>query len=256
MPFVDFVELKTRVSIEQAVPLLGLKLTPSGAQLRGRCPVCKTGGDRTLVVTPAKNLFYCFAQKIGGDQIALAAHVKGSGLSDAAAFLGGASAAKTTVTDSATIPPAHHRKKTGFDAEAYAVRLDPAHPSLAPLGLSEETYRTFRSGFASSGGNRGRLALPLHDRDGNLIGYYGRSIKEESPLLIFPNGIDPHEFIFNTHRVQTGELYLVRDPIDVLKAHEAGVENVVAFLTTITAQQLEQLASLMDQKKVETIELF
>jgi hypothetical protein len=27
-------------------------------------------------------------------------------------------------------------------------------------------------------------------------------------------------------------------------------------LTTITAQQLEQLASLMDEKKVETIELF
>ena len=48
----------------------------------------------------------------------------------------------------------------------------------------------------------------------------------------------------------------MRDPLQILTAYEAGVENVVAFLTTITAQQLEQLASLMDEKKVETIELF
>ena len=47
-----------------------------------------------------------------------------------------------------------------------------------------------------------------------------------------------------------GELYLVRDPLDVLKAFENGIENVVSFLTEgITAQQLEQLASFMDEKK-------
>ena len=69
-------------------------------------------------------------------------------------------------------------------------------------------------------------------------------------------GFDPHSVIFGAHKVQAGELYLVRDPLQVLTAYEAGVENVVAFLTTITAQQLEQLASLMDEKKVETVELF
>ena len=61
MPFVDFVELKSRVSIEHAVAMLSLTLNKAGAQLRGPCPICNAGGDRALVVTPDKGLFYCFA---------------------------------------------------------------------------------------------------------------------------------------------------------------------------------------------------
>jgi hypothetical protein len=40
-----------------------------------RCPACKSD-SRGIVITPAKNLFYCFSAKEGGDQIALAAHVR------------------------------------------------------------------------------------------------------------------------------------------------------------------------------------
>jgi hypothetical protein len=76
-------------------------------------------------------------------------------------------------------------------------------------------------------------------------------------MLLFPSGFDPHSTIFNAHRVAEGELYLVRDPLDVLKAFENGIENVVSFLTEgITAQQLEQLSSLMDEKKIDTLSLF
>jgi hypothetical protein len=48
--------LKQRVSIERAAEMLGIKLTKSGPQLRGPCPICKAGGDRAFVVTPAKGL--------------------------------------------------------------------------------------------------------------------------------------------------------------------------------------------------------
>jgi hypothetical protein len=114
----------------------------------------------------------------------------------------------------------------------------------------------FGAGYAPKGILRGRLAIPIHDREGTLLAYCGRTVKNESPTLTFPNGFDTHSVIFGAHKVQAGKLYLVRDPLQVLTAYEAGGENVVAFLTTITAQQLEQLASLMDQKKVETVELF
>jgi transposase len=51
--------------------------------------------------------------------------------------------------------------------------------------------------------------------------------------------------------------FLVRDPVQVLTAHENGIENVVAFLTeNVTAQQLEQLAALMDERKCENVEMF
>ena len=62
---------------------------------------------------------------------------------------------------------------------------------------------------------------------------------------------------FNANRVIQGDLFLVRDPLQALTAHESGIENVVAFLTeNVTALQLEQLAVLMDERKCEHLEMF
>ena len=86
---------------------------------------------------------------------------------------------------------------------------------------------------------RGRFAIPVHDPSGILLAYCGRAVKDESPLLLFPNGFDPRIAIFNANRIVEGDLFLVRDPLQVLTAHESGIENVVAFLTeNVTAYSL------------------
>lgn len=262
MPFVDFAELKTRVSIEQAMQMLGLTLTLHGNQYRGACPVCQTGGDRALIVTPAKGLFYCFAKKTGGDVIALTAHIRGTSVKDAAEELsrafGTVQNSTSTVSKSrATAPQAPEaRKQPAFDPEAYAARLDASHASLAPLALSAETLKAWKAGYSNSGTNRGRLAIALHDRDGNILGFAGRSLSGEQPALTIPNGLDPQEIIFGANRVEAGTLYLVRDVLDVLRAHESGVQNVVCFLTEISGLQIEMLAALMATKHCDTVELF
>ena len=74
MPFIDFAALKDRVPIEDAIRKLDLDLKERNGQWRGPCPACKSGGERALVITPAKQAFYCFGAKTGGDVIALAAH--------------------------------------------------------------------------------------------------------------------------------------------------------------------------------------
>ena len=108
---------------------------------------------------------------------------------------------------------------------------------------------------------RGRLAIPIHDWRGTLLAYCGRSVKGESPTLIFPNGFDPDRHIFNAHRIEASEdngreLFLVRGPLEVLKAQQNGIDNAVSFLTeTISAEQLQQLAALMDEKGCEAVEL-
>jgi DNA primase len=262
MPFVDFAELKTRVSIDQAAQMLGLNLKLHGNQYRADCPVCKTGGDRALIVSPTKGLFYCFAAKLGGDAIALTAHIRGLSVKDAADQLNRAfgtvqNSTGTVSKNRATAPQAQAaRKQSAFDPEAYAARLDAAHASLAPLGISAETLTDWRAGYASSGTNRGRLAIALHDRDGNILGFAGRSLGDEQPALIIPNGINPQEIIFGGDRVEQGTLYLVRDVLDVLRAHESGVTNCVCFLTEISALQVEMLAALMATKHCDTVELF
>lgn len=148
-------------------------------------------------------------------------------------------------------------RRSGFDPEAYAKTLDPAHVALAALGVDPETYRQWKAGFASSGVNRGRLALPIAGKDGTVVGYFGRTTKDESPALTFPNGLNPQEHIFGADRVTSEPLYLVRDPVAVLKAFEAGCGNAVCFLTEdIAAIQLEALAALMDERKCETLSFF
>jgi hypothetical protein len=54
---------------------------------------------------------------------------------------------------------------------------------------------------------------------------------------------------------------LVRDPIQVLTALQAGNENAVALLTgyigaVISAQSLENLAALMDERKCEGVAVY
>ncbi len=134
--------------------------------------------------------------------------------------------------------------------------MDPAHAALAPLEIAPETLSEWKAGYASSGVNKGRLALPV-SRDGQIVGYIGRSLKDETPLLRWHNGFTPEEYIFGEEKVAEGELTLVRDPLLVLQAYEAGVMNVVSLLTeTASPIQLEHLASLMDRKKCPSLVLF
>ena len=44
--YVDFQELKARVTIQQVLDMLGVKnLKPHGETLRGHCPCCQEGND-------------------------------------------------------------------------------------------------------------------------------------------------------------------------------------------------------------------
>jgi hypothetical protein len=126
------------------------------------------------------------------------------------------------------------------------------------LGVSAETYKAWRAGFSPSGVNRGRLALPICGKDGTVIAYCGRALSDQQqPALIFPNGVTPQDHIFGAERVKEGELFLVRDPLDVLKAFDSGVENVVSFLTEgISSAQLQYLSALMDEAHIESLTLF
>ncbi|MGD0076205.1 MAG: CHC2 zinc finger domain-containing protein [Candidatus Binataceae bacterium] len=254
---IDFGELKQRVSIERAAEMLGVKLTKSGPQLRGPCPICKSGGDRAFVVTPAKGLYYCFgACGKGGDAITMAANVRGCSLREAAEFLAGKDGASSSTPkgDGSRSDSPQPPTEKGLRPLDY---LQAAHEAVQALGVSPETCAHFGAGFAPKGIMRGRFAIPIHDRAGTLLAYCGRAVNDESPSLIFPNGFDPRGAIFNAHRIAEGDLILVRDPLQVLTAHESGIENVVAFLTeSVTALQLEQLAALMDERKCEHLEMF
>ena len=262
MSYVDFAELKAKVSITDALGMLGVDLQrfkSHGDQLRGCCPIHDGNNPRGFVVTPAKGLWYCFAGCGGGDIIKLVSKMRQLPAKEAAELIA-ERFGNPSVPRNRTVPPG--RNRTVPQNEKGALKpldyLQPEHEAVQALGVSPETAAAWESGYAPKGIMRGRYAVPLKTEDGNLLAYVGIAISEEqSPQLHFPNGFDPLSIIFGADRVTEGSLTLVRDPLQAIIASQSGIENVIAFLTpTISPQQLEQLASLINEKSCETVELF
>lgn len=168
MPYIDFAELKSRVTIEAVVQRLNLKTVKSGHQLRAACPACKQGGDRAIAITPSKSLFYCFAAQAGGDQIQLAAHIRGESAKDAAQWLGGTSTG--TVVPATSTSTVSKNETTGFAPLDY---LEAAHDAVEALGFDAETALALGIGYAPKGILRGTVAIPVRLEDGTLAGYIG-----------------------------------------------------------------------------------
>lgn len=254
--YVDFAQIKSSVPIASVIPLLNLTMRQNGPQFRGPCPACKSGGDRALAINTDKAGYYCFAQKKGGDVIALVAHINDMSIKDAGSFLaehfgnGPPSTVHSPVPNASTRPQAQAERKE-FDAAKYAASLDPAHEALSALGISPEILQSFSAGYCGSGINRGRLAVGLKVQS-KLSAFMGIALKGEQPRIIFPKEFDPRQVIFGIERISQPEVRLVKDPLQVMASAEYG-EEAICFLTDlIDTGQDELLAAAKKEKQFST----
>lgn len=181
---VDFQELKQRISISQVVQMLGLKMKGAGAQLRGPCPACNNGGDRALAVNTGGK-YYCFADKKGGDQIALVAHIRGLSNKDAAEAIATHFSVRPAPSPAGK-PVEQGSRRGGLEPLDY---LDPIHEAVEALGIPPAAADQLGAGFAPKGTMRGRVLLPLRLPDGTLIGYCGIGLDLDPPFL-FPSNLE------------------------------------------------------------------
>lgn len=124
--------------------------------------------------------------------------------------------------------------------------LDADHAYLASRGLKPETVAHFGLGFCSRGMLKGRVAIPLHDSTGILVGYGGRIVDDnlinhESPKYLFPAARERDgqriEFrksalLYNAHRIggPVDDLIVVEGFASVWHLHQLGHVNVVALM--------------------------
>lgn len=237
-------------------------LTVRGDIMRGSCPICRAANTSAFVVTPARNIFYCFAEKKGGSVIDLVARMKGvteaqAGQQLAQHFgLNGASQGAGKADSNAAPSPERDgsRKQSTFDPLEYQKKLQPEHEALDVLGVSPATIRKLGGGYASSGALRGRLALPIHGTEG-IKGFFGLTLKGETPELVFPKDfVVP--YYFNSQSVTEGTLTLVQDVTALLNAIENGIENIICTLRPITADTLTCLRTLMVEKNCSELVFF
>jgi DNA primase len=172
MPYVDFKAIKAAVSIEDAANLLNLTLKKNSNQLRGGCPACGNTDERILAITPARNLFYCFEAKKGGDQIELVCHITGLDVQDAAAFLsptGPAHRSEKPEQKRAAATKRSAETPPTFDPVAFAAKLT-FSDEVADLGLTEETATRLGVGWHPQ---RKAIYFPQKDDTGFVCGFIG-----------------------------------------------------------------------------------
>lgn len=158
---IDFKALRESLNIAEVAHTI-LKLTPENGQYRAPCPGCNAGGDRAIVITPAKKLFYCFNAKKGGDAIGLVAHVKNIGMKEAAMSLMPKEEPKEE-------PP--KEKEQGFDVEKYRAGLKTDHELLTQSGIFKDVAEALQIGVATAGAHANRIAFPLYDKNGKFLAY-------------------------------------------------------------------------------------
>jgi DNA primase len=259
--WVDFRVLKQSVGIEQVLESYRVELQRVGHhQLRGPCPLPTQGSERSrqsFSVDTTKNVWACHSAscgearqgRVGGNILDLVAGLEGCSIRDAALRLQdrwGGGRAGIRVSD-------HQRASKGSSGSS---RPDPLprlgfslrlvwHPYLDQRAVHPSTAAWFGIGYyAGSGFLRHRVVFPIHDGEGQLVAYAGRSLDGSEPRYLFPPGFRKSQVVFNLHRAMgksAGCAMVVVGFFDCLRVHQAGYHYVVALMGVSLSEAQEQL---------------
>jgi DNA primase len=269
--WVNYKSLRAELSFIDILHHYGVELKERGEQWQGFCPLPPHEGQRkspSFSANVGRGIWQCFGCGAGGNLIEFAARMEGLNPDDpgdfrkAALFLqktfvgkdGGEQEKPKAVLQEAIQERSgqenHDEERPGSVVNApldfELQRLDYGHPYLRTRGFTEETIKTFGLGYCHRGLMKGRIAIPLHDREGALIGYAGRIVDEEAigkdtPRYLFPGSRERngtrHEFrksafLYNGFRIENAlRLVVVESFTAVWWLTQAGITNVVALMS-------------------------
>jgi len=209
--WIDFKELRKRLDFEQVLRHYGVEVNRKGKQHHGFCPLPNHNGKRNSPSFSAnleRGIFQCFGCGAKGNTLEFAALMEkvdpkdGTALHKIAADLQKRFCPELgdNMPETKKVP-AKKPEKTEPKCELLVnvnapldfelKGLDAKHPYLLGRGFTPETVERFGLGFCSRGYLKNRVAIPLHDMAGALVGYAGRVvddslITENNPRYKFP----------------------------------------------------------------------
>ena len=136
-------------------------------------------------------------------------------------------------------------KPLGFELQS----LDTAHPYFTERGLSAECVTHFGIGHCQKGSMTGRIVIPIHNADGQLVAYAGRwpgtPPDEDTPKYKLPPAFHKSRELFNAHRAfaepDTSPLVIVEGYFDCVRLWQHGIRRVVALMGSSLSQHQEEL---------------
>jgi DNA primase len=237
--WVDFKAIKRGVALESVLRHYRVELRRSGKdQYRGRCPIHRGDGRDAFHVNLARNVFHCFSCGAGGTVLDFVAAMEGCSLFDAAQRLQAMPCSSNPLTFSPNGKElVTERRKVSSPLRFKLTGIDCTHPYLVERGITEKTAVEFGVGFyAGPGLMQGRLVIPIHNGDGDLVAYCGRSVDQAQPRYRVPPGFAKSEVLFNMHRAVSGgglSVVVVEGFFDCMKVHQAGVRSVVGLMGSV-----------------------
>lgn len=209
--WIDFKALRAQLDFEQVLKHYGVEVKRKGEQHHGYCPLPNHNGKRNSPSFSAnleRGIFQCFGCGAKGNVLEFAALMEKIDPQDGAALREvGMKLQERFCPELGTnrlqaknpAPPKTEEPKISPQSAIivnapldFGLKdLDPAHPYALGRGFAAETIAHFGLGYCSRGMLKGRLAIPLHDQAGRLIGYAGRvvdnaTVTEDNPRYRFP----------------------------------------------------------------------
>jgi DNA primase len=260
--WVDFAAIKGSVDIKQVLDHYRVRLKRVRQEyLRGLCPLPTHGSAQSresFGVDTGRNVWACHSAsccqarqgKVGGNILELVACMEACSVREAALRLRGWSdvSVETGLRDQLV----SKGKRSGCSQEelprlSFTLRLQ-WHPYLEQRGIQGHTAAWFGVGYyGGSGLLRGRMVFPIHNEDGELVAYAGRTMDGREPRYLFPPGFHKSQVVFNLHRAvecaarQGGVAIVVEGFFDCLKVHQAGYGNVVALMGASLSDRQSEL---------------
>jgi len=274
--FVDFKAVKSATSMEQVLAhydLMG-QFKKSGDSLSGPCPIHKGDNPTQFRVSISKNIWNCFSEcKGGGNVLDFIAKMENVSIHAAAIKAiewfgldtevvhgksrGERGQAGESQQGSEPSKPVAETKKSEPTVETTnpnpplkfrLEKLEHEHPYLKARGLTLETILDFGVGYCTKGMMAERIAIPIHNVDGQVVAYAGRwpgELSEGVAKYKVPQGFRKSMELFNLDRAikEPSELPLVvvEGFFGCMMLHQIGCRKVVALMGSNMSARQEQL---------------
>ena len=272
--FVDFKAVKSSITMGQILEHYGLidRFKRSGDSLNGPCPIHKGSNPTQFRVSISKNIWNCFSEcKHGGNTLDFIARMENVSIHAAAlkaiewfdldpdALSAGANmedSGEPSESDTVAAPKPAPKKTVAAPEKStpntpLKFRLDKLernHPYLAERGLNIETILDFGVGFCGKGMMADRIAIPIHNLEGQVVAYAGRfpgEAAEDTPKYKLPPGFRKSQELFNIDRAikepTEKPLVIVEGFFDAMKLHQHGCRKVVALMGSTMSVAQEEL---------------
>jgi DNA primase len=282
--FIDFKALKSTVKMEQVLAHYRLtdKFQRGKDSLSGPCPIHKGTHSTQFRVSLSKNCWNCFSDcHCGGNVLDFVAKMEKVDANEAANLMvawfdldidelnsesdqsersSGATPDReskapanraTSPAPSTQPPPAKVTAPAQPEVNkvlSFVLKLDNQHPYLAERGLTPEAVKEFGLGYCDKGVMSGRIAIPIHNVGGELVGYVGRwpgEPPEERPKYRLPDGFKKASEVYRLAQAMkepaSHPLIVVEGFFDAMKLWQIGCRKTVALMGSTLSPGQEYL---------------